>query len=156
MTEEQIKHLVNRFLGWRLPEDFSPDDGISFKPTFNEHTDFPGKHQPVGTNLFDYRQAEAMVRHIIEGMPDGLEITGSSAVTITLQPETSEAAEEPAYDPLLDLSAEVLAEARKLDADGCMPPSARDIAYASPAREGLVFLLAQLMRGRIALDRADV
>jgi hypothetical protein len=28
MTDEQIKHMVNRFLGWRLPENFQPDAGI--------------------------------------------------------------------------------------------------------------------------------
>lgn len=31
MTEDQIKHMVNRFLQWKLPEHFRPDAGISFK-----------------------------------------------------------------------------------------------------------------------------
>jgi hypothetical protein len=31
MTEDQIKHMANRFLGWKLPSNFSPDAGISFK-----------------------------------------------------------------------------------------------------------------------------
>lgn len=70
MSEDQIKHMVNRFLGWRLPEHFSPDCGISFKKTFNDHMPFgPQKYEPVGTNLFDVQQAEAMVRYMIEGMP---------------------------------------------------------------------------------------
>lgn len=69
MTDEQIKHMVNRFLGWRLPEPFRPDAGISFKAEFNEHTAYPMRHQPVGTNLFDATQADAMVRYMIEGMP---------------------------------------------------------------------------------------
>jgi hypothetical protein len=68
MTDEQIKHMVNRFLGWRLPENFQPDAGISFKAEFNEGTSWPMKHQPSGTNLFDATQAEAMVRYMIEGM----------------------------------------------------------------------------------------
>ncbi|MCP1832857.1 hypothetical protein [Bradyrhizobium sp. USDA 4545] len=68
-TEDQIKHMVNRFLGWKLPENFNPDGGVSFKKTFNEHTAHPGKHEPSGTNLLDAEQATAMVRHIIEGMP---------------------------------------------------------------------------------------
>jgi hypothetical protein len=38
MTDEQIKYMVERFLGWRLPENFTPDEGISFKPAFNENT----------------------------------------------------------------------------------------------------------------------
>ena len=67
MTEEQIKHMVNRFLGWPLPVDFSPDCGITAtRPNYA-----PGvPWDPCGTNLLDARQAEAMVRHMIEGMPE--------------------------------------------------------------------------------------
>lgn len=69
LTDAQIKHMVDRFLGWRLPENFSPDGGISFKKTFNDHMPTPQKHEPSGTNLFDATQADAMVRWMIEGMP---------------------------------------------------------------------------------------
>lgn len=80
MTDEQIKHMTERFLMWRLPEDFHPDNGISFKPTFNDTpeamrllgTTEPMRCEPVGTNLFGYNQAEAMVRHMIEGLPGGV------------------------------------------------------------------------------------
>lgn len=69
MTDNQIEHMVNRFLAWKLPSNFNPDAGISFKAAFNEHTAHPMKHEPSGTNLFDATQADAMVRHMIEGMP---------------------------------------------------------------------------------------
>lgn len=69
MTDEQIKYMVDRFLGWRLPENFNPDAGISFNPEFNEQTAHPMKHQPTGTNLLDATQAAAMVRHLIDGLP---------------------------------------------------------------------------------------
>lgn len=69
MTAEQIKYMVDRFLNWRLPEDFRPDAGISFKPTFNDHFPVPMKHEPKGTNLFDAIQATAMVQYMVEGMP---------------------------------------------------------------------------------------
>ncbi len=77
MTDEQIKHMVERFLSWKLPEAFHPDAGISFKPTFNDTPEImaalgltePMRHNPTGTNLFDYTQAQAMVRHMAEGMP---------------------------------------------------------------------------------------
>lgn len=70
MTEEQIKHMVDRFLTWKLPEHFNPDCGISFKPTYNEHMSFgPQRHEPQGTNLFDATQAEAMIRHMVDGLP---------------------------------------------------------------------------------------
>jgi hypothetical protein len=69
MTEDQIKHMVDRFLSWKLPENFNPDGGVSFKKTFNEHTPRPAKHEPSGTNLLDATQATAMVRHMLEGLP---------------------------------------------------------------------------------------
>ena len=69
MTKEQIKHMVNRFLMWKLPENFNPDGGISFKPMFNEHTPHPMKHEPTGTNLLGADQAEAMVRHMLDDKP---------------------------------------------------------------------------------------
>ena len=74
MHDKQIKHMVDRFLGWRLPEDFRPDAGISFNPEFNvEYMATLGKppmrHEPTGTNLLTATQAEAMVRHMVEGLP---------------------------------------------------------------------------------------
>lgn len=69
MTEDQIKHMAEQFLRWKLPADFSPDGGISFQKHYNENTPWPAVHEPTGTNLFDYRQATEMVRHMIEGFP---------------------------------------------------------------------------------------
>lgn len=89
MTDDQIKYMVDRFLGWKLPADFNPDAGISFKPTFNDHTAHPMKHEPSGTNLFDAAQAHAMVRYMLEGMPLSYDLPfhqetmdGLSALTI--------------------------------------------------------------------------
>jgi len=69
MSDEQIKYMAERFLGWRLPDSFSPDAGISFDPVFNKGTQYERRHQPVGTNLFDYEEALAMVRYMAEGLP---------------------------------------------------------------------------------------
>ena len=69
MHDDQIKYMVGRFLGWKLPDNFSPDAGISFKPTYNDHLPQPTKHEPTGTNLFDARQAKAMVEYMLEGLP---------------------------------------------------------------------------------------
>ena len=65
-SDDQIKYMVERFLGWQLPENFTPDAGISFKPHFNEHTPHPMKHTPTGTNLFDATQAEEMIRYLLD------------------------------------------------------------------------------------------
>jgi len=69
MTDAQIKHMVSRFLQWKLPESFNPDGGISFQREFNTHIAHPMRHQPVGTNLLDGEQARAMVLHMLDGLP---------------------------------------------------------------------------------------
>ena len=58
---DQIKYMVDRFLGWRLPDNFNPDGGIKFAPYHNIH--------PTGTNLLDATQAEQMIRYLIDRMP---------------------------------------------------------------------------------------
>lgn len=68
VTDDQIKHMANRFLQWKLPDNFNPDGGISFKRIRNENSPWPAKNEPVGTNLLDATQAEEMVRHIVEGV----------------------------------------------------------------------------------------
>lgn len=77
MTEDQIKHMVNRFLQWRLPKDFNPDGGVSFEPLMNKGTPREMEREPSGTNLFHYGQAEEMVRFMIADIvekPDELDI----------------------------------------------------------------------------------
>lgn len=69
LADVQVKHMVDRFLGWKLPENFNPDGGVSFTKTFNEHTAHPMKYDPSGTNLFDATQADAMVRYMLDGLP---------------------------------------------------------------------------------------
>lgn len=67
MTDEQIKRMVNRFLSWKLPADFAPDNGISFEPVGNAGTLHEYRHEPVGTNLLTAAQAEEMVRYMLAG-----------------------------------------------------------------------------------------
>jgi hypothetical protein len=65
-TEDQIKHIADRFLGWRVPSNFNPDAGISYTPA----RQLPGiDRRPYGTNLLDVEQATAMVRYILDGLP---------------------------------------------------------------------------------------
>lgn len=64
MTKPLIDQAVDRFLGWKLPEDFHPDAGISFKPFFNEGTPYQMKHNPIGTNLLHAGQAKAMLEYV--------------------------------------------------------------------------------------------
>lgn len=69
MTDDQIKHMTNRFLMWKLPQTFGPDAGISFKPSFPDEP-MRSRHWPMGTNVFDYTEAETMIRHMLEGLPE--------------------------------------------------------------------------------------
>ena len=59
-----IDELVNRFLRWKLPEDFSPDGGITYnKIQYPPHTTYT--YIPVGTNLFTADQAKAMFEYLL-------------------------------------------------------------------------------------------
>ena len=73
ISEDQIKHMANRFLGWKLPKDFSPDNGVYFERWYPyieswKRSDLNCR-QPVGTNLLTATQAEAMVRYLVEEAP---------------------------------------------------------------------------------------
>lgn len=77
MTNDQIKHMVDRFLRWKLPENFCPDAGISFKAEYNDSPDTmamlgldkPMRHEPSGTNLLDAMQADEMIRYLVADLP---------------------------------------------------------------------------------------
>lgn len=62
--------MVTRFLGWKLPADFNPDCGVSFKQTHSESGPWgPQKHEPIGTNLLNADQARAMLEHVLATPP---------------------------------------------------------------------------------------
>ena len=66
VSEEQLDAMVNRFLSWRLPKPWNPDNGISYARPNYAHA--PAEHDwPTGTNLFDARQARQMVLHMLYG-----------------------------------------------------------------------------------------
>ncbi len=67
-SNDLVKSMVNRFLGWRLPDDFSPDGGISFQKVGNAGTTYEYRYEPTGTNLLTATQATAMVEHMFEGI----------------------------------------------------------------------------------------
>lgn len=70
MTDDQIKHMIDRFLSWRLPDDFRPDGGVQFDPDGATKLDPRNRrYEPSGTNLLNYAQAKAMVLHMLDGLP---------------------------------------------------------------------------------------
>ena len=67
---DKIKQMVDRFLQWRLPENFSPDCGIHFDADAAKKLNSMNKrYEPVGTNLFDATQATEMVRYMLDLPP---------------------------------------------------------------------------------------
>jgi hypothetical protein len=67
VTKEQIDYMVQRFLGWSLPETFNPDGGVSFKRATYGNQIYP---MPTGTNVLDCNQATEMVKHMLDGLPE--------------------------------------------------------------------------------------
>ncbi len=63
---ETIRRMVDAFLGWPLPESFSPDAGISFEPRYNVGTPHEGRYKPSGTNLLDSVQASELMRFLLD------------------------------------------------------------------------------------------
>lgn len=65
--EDLVDQMVDRFLGWKLPQNFSPDAGIKFtKPEcLYPHIEHPEHLWPTGTNLLDADQAKTMVRYLL-------------------------------------------------------------------------------------------
>ncbi|MBS0558119.1 MAG: hypothetical protein JSR27_11960 [Proteobacteria bacterium] len=61
--------MVTRFLGWKLPQDFLPDCGISFTPYMVGEPLRP--LWPIGTNLLHAGQARAMLEHVLCEATDG-------------------------------------------------------------------------------------
>ena len=54
-----LSEMVNRFLGWKLPQNFNPDNGVSFDPPANP------TFWPTGTNLLTSEQAKSMFEYCL-------------------------------------------------------------------------------------------
>lgn len=61
IDENFIRIMVDRFLGWSLPQTFGPDCFIAFDRVRAK----ANSSWPIGTNLLDATQARAMVMHML-------------------------------------------------------------------------------------------
>jgi len=68
MNHDQLNAAVDRFLQWKLPEDFFPDCHVSID---RARAQYPG-NWPVGTNLFTAEQARAMLQYVLAVPERGL------------------------------------------------------------------------------------
>lgn len=80
VDEDGFEKMINRFLTWKLPKDFSPDCGIQFTPPAKDAPDHFG---PVGTNLFTAEQAKQMLFYALYGkeLKTGLSMDGKKKYT---------------------------------------------------------------------------
>jgi len=127
MKDDQIRRMVDRFLGWRLPENFNPDGGISFERN-RTACGYTMKNEPTGTNLFDAIQAEQMIRYLVDEMPDPTPVPPAQEISITQQrrgrPVTHEEAKESAR--------------RLINSHFKNPERARCSIHANPADDDLI------------------
>lgn len=65
--DEIISEAVNKFLAWKLPQNFYPDSFISFDR--EKHDTWGGypNSWPTGTNLLTAEQARAMFEYCLRG-----------------------------------------------------------------------------------------
>lgn len=74
VEQTTIADMVQRFLCWKLPEDFAPDGGVLFNKTHmglgmvHIPREYGDSWWPVGTNLLNAEQATVMVKHMLSGM----------------------------------------------------------------------------------------
>lgn len=61
--------MIDRFLAYKLPDNFNPDGGITFEPLGNKGTPREYKHEPSGTNLLDWQQAKDMLEYVLKEIP---------------------------------------------------------------------------------------
>lgn len=113
MTTDHIKHMVERFLSWKLPGTFSPDGGVTFTPPRDASNGV--KHWPVGTNLLSYQQAFDMFVHVTEGLPP---TEGTTEAELEVRRLTARVVElSGRIDELLASNNQLLLRAREAEAD---------------------------------------
>jgi hypothetical protein len=79
---DKLSNMVDRFLAWRLPDNFAPDHYISFDRKSAERlsNSTNGVSWPVGTNLLDADQARQMLEHVLnEPTPKGYVMVDESS-----------------------------------------------------------------------------
>lgn len=103
MSKKLIDQMVDRFLCWKLPEDFGPDCGISFNS-------MGGQCKPVGTNLFTATQAKQMLSEVVgtdEELLGLIEGTANMLRGMTLDPAIPSHAKESIRSRITELESAV-------------------------------------------------
>ena len=107
-----VAGMVDRFLSWPLPENFSPDHCISFDREDAERlrAKTNGVMWPTGTNLFTAPQAKKMVEHMLAKESAAPQFSTAGMTTGPSQEGVGQGEVAPAADPAraaLKMAAEV-------------------------------------------------
>lgn len=62
INKARLPKMVTRFLGWRIPEGFSPDCFV----TFYRDRAQKSVSWPIGTNIFNADETKQMISHVLE------------------------------------------------------------------------------------------
>ncbi len=109
MVKTVLDKLVDRFLGWKVPETFGPDCGVTFvKP----NSVYPESY-PVGTNLLTAVEAKAMFQHVSANIPMLTEYLKGTGVSLyTYNAKVVKIIDGDTVDVLIDLGFEVYKKVR--------------------------------------------
>lgn len=97
-TDAIITAAVDKFLCWKLPQNFQPDSFISFDG--KKHDTWGGypNSWPTGTNLLDAGQARAMFEHCLNDLLAALQARNQQGPIKTWQERLEETC--PALGPM--------------------------------------------------------
>ena len=109
MVKTVLDKLVDRFLGWKLPQTFGPDCYISFdreKATNNNSW-------PIGTNLLTAVEAKEMLQYLASNNPMLSEYLKGTGISLyTYNAKVVKVIDGDTVDVMMDLGFEVFKKVR--------------------------------------------
>ena len=109
MTKTVLSKLVDRFLGWKIPQTFGPDCYINF----DKETAVKNNGWPIGTNLLTAVEAKEMLEYLAANNPMFTEYLKGTGVSLyTYNAKVTKIVDGDTVDVLVDLGFEVYKKVR--------------------------------------------
>lgn len=109
MVKSVLSKLVDRFLGWKIPQTFGPDCYISF----DREKAVQNNGWPIGTNLLNAEEAKAMIEYLAANNPMLTEYLKGTGVSLyTYNGKVVKIVDGDTVDVLVDLGFEVYKKVR--------------------------------------------
>lgn len=120
-----IDKLVDRFLGWRLPENVRPDPCVL-------DMNYPYRNQMSGTNLLTATEAKQMLEHVLQPERE-FDVESNSASGWMIKYQRAGAALDEANKKIADLEREIALWKNELYSS--VPNGVYQYAYSRIAKE---------------------